>query len=164
MGFLTVGHYESFGVCETYVVCTLGKKCMITALRIKCNYRLTRTVWELKWQLYIRVLCLIRQSKVSISLERISLREHCCGSSVQLRVTSSLGRSSLNLGPIKIIEIEFCVCRSAKSKRPVLSERIKQLPHLSTNSWSLRSYEVFKFRVNTNALTTGASDFVNFKI
>ena len=46
MGFLTVGHYEltrssvcmsaSFGVCETYVVCTVGKKCVVTALSSRC--------------------------------------------------------------------------------------------------------------------------------
>ena len=37
MVFLTVGHYESFGVCETYVVCTLSNKCMITAHNSRCR-------------------------------------------------------------------------------------------------------------------------------
>jgi hypothetical protein len=46
MGSLTVDNYEltrssigmsaSFGVCERYVVCILGKKCMITALSSRC--------------------------------------------------------------------------------------------------------------------------------
>jgi hypothetical protein len=46
MGFLTIGHYEltrssicmsaSSGVCERYVVCILGKKCMITAFSSRC--------------------------------------------------------------------------------------------------------------------------------
>jgi hypothetical protein len=101
--------------------------------------------------MYFRVLWLIRQRKVSVPIERNSLSEQCWRSRVQLSVTCSFGLTSLNLWSIKVIKIELCVCPNVKSKRPALSEqvRVKQLPYLSRNSWSLRSYEIFKFRVNT---------------
>ena len=101
--------------------------------------------------------------KFKYPLNGTSSESQCWRSRVQLRVTSSVGRPFLNLGSIKMIKIEFCVCPSVKSKRPVFSEWIKQLPHLSRNSWSLRSYEVFKFMVNTSILTTSASDIVNLE-